>query len=327
MDVGTTFSGCSKKMKTIFLSRYQETSKRGAEVFVRELTSHLQNSMQLEVLSGKDADNLTKVLSLNPDVVIPINGRLQSLKVSLGRLIKPYKMVISGHSGMGRDDWWNILVRPDVFIALTETMRKWASLRSLGVRIEKISNGVDLDKFNPKGSKLDLKLARPVILAVGALTKNKHHERAIRAVAKLDQGSLLIVGEGEEEQSLRELGQSLLGDRFSIKSFDYSNMAELYRAADLFTLLSWDRESFGIVYLEAMASGLPVVAPLDGARKEIIGDAGILIDAENEQIIAEAMKLALQRNWENKPRQQAERFSWNIIAKRYKELLLQIGEK
>lgn len=324
--MGTSLSSRGKKMKIVFLSRYQNTTERGAEVFVKELTSHLSKAIEVEVLSGGDADNLAKVFCLNPDIVVPINGRLQSFKVSLGRLIKPYKMIISGHSGMGRDDWWNILVRPNVFVALTEAMKRWALPRSLGVKIAKIPNGIDLERFNPQGAKIDLTLPRPIILSVGALTKHKHHERTIRAVANLDRGSLLILGKGEEESALLSLGKELLGERFSIKSFDYSQMPDLYRSVDLFTLLSWDREAFGIVYLEAMASGLAVVAPLDDSRQEIVGDGGILVNVEDLSATSQAIKQALEINWKNKPRAQAEKFAWTRIADIYGQLFEETGK-
>lgn len=309
-------------MRIAFLSRYQNSVERGAEVFVKELVDRLSLKNRVEVLTGKDADTLERVLQGEYDVVIPINGRMQSLRVSLGRLAGKYKLLITGHSGKGWDDIWNIVIaKPDVFIALTDYMVKWSKQWVWGTKVVKIPNGIDLNKFSPNGEKIKINLPKPIILSVGALVWYKYHDRVIQAMSKLDQGSLLIVGEGPLEKNLKQKGEKLLGSRFKLTKFKYNDMPKLYRSADLFTLPSWDREAFGIVYLEAMASGLPVVAPDDQSRREIIGDAGIFTDTFSTVKYAKAIDFCLRKNFTDKPRNQAKKFSWDKIAKQYEELL------
>src|SRR5258708_25839296 len=139
-------------MKIAILSRYQQTHIRGVESFVIELTKRLPQSWDVDVLTGKDSDSFSKIISGKYDIVMPINGRLESLKSSIGRLFSPYKLVIGGHSGIGRDDIFNIVIaKPNVFIALTDYMASWANKWAWGSRVIKISNGVDLEKFHPKG--------------------------------------------------------------------------------------------------------------------------------------------------------------------------------
>lgn len=313
-------------MRIVFLSRYQHQHQRGVETFVMELAKRLSKKHHVDILSGKDSDNFWKVVNGKYDVVVPLNGRWQSLKFSLGRLIGGYKVLISGHSGIGRDDLWNILViRPNVFVALTEKMRDWAGRWALGIKVVKIHNGVDLKKFSPDGEKLKFDLPSPIILSVGALVWYKHHEKVIEAVSLLVKGSLIIAGDGPLKDDLVKKAKERLGDKFLIKRFDYEDLPKLYRAADLFTLPSWDREAFGIVYLEAMASNLPVVAPNDGTRKEIIGDAGILVNTDNIEDYSAAVKEALRKDWEDKPRKQAEKFSWDKISQKYAQIFEDIG--
>lgn len=308
-------------MKIAFLNRYQDTSRRGAETFVNELLVRLSKNHEVKVLSGKDADSLEKVLQGKFDVVVPVNGRIQSLKMSLGRLIGKYKLLISGHSGIGRDDIWNIAVcKPDVFVALTGHMQKWAKKWAWGSNVIKIPNGIDLNKFSPYGSTINIDLPRPIILSVGALAWYKHHEMVIKAVRETKEGSLLIVGEGPEKERLEKLGKDFLGERFKIASFDYVEMPKVYRSCDLFTLPSWDREAFGIVYLEALASGLGVVAPDDITRREIIGNAGVYADVGNSEKFAYAIVNALKVKWQKKSLGQAAKFSWDIIANEYQEV-------
>lgn len=303
-------------MKIAFLSRYQNQVSRGAENFVSELSKRLGEKHEVNVFEGKEADDISKVVRNHYDAVIPINGRMQSFRASLGRIRGNYKLLITGHSGIGRDDIWNIAVcRPDVFVALTDHMAKWAKKWAWGSKVIKIPNGIDLAKFSPKGPKTELGLPKPVILSAGALVWYKHHEKAIKAVRN---ASLVILGKGPEEKKLRQMGQELLGERFKILNLDSKDMPKAYRAADLFTLPSWDREAFGLVYLEAMASGLGVVAPDDETRREIVGDAGILT---NDGGYAEALNKALQINWSDKARRQAERFSWDKIADEYERAI------
>jgi len=297
------------------------------ETFIKELTARLSQKHEVEIFAGKDADDLGKIIKGQFDVVVPTNGRLQSLKVSLGRSVGKYKVLISGHSGIGRDDIWNIAVgRPDVFVALTEHMANWAKKWAWGIRVVKIPNGVDLGKFNPSGEKLDLGLPKPIILSVGALVWYKYHDRVIEAVSGLNKGSLLVVGKGEEQEKLQKLGEEKLGKRFKITGFSYEDLPKVYRSVDLFTLPSWDREAFGIVYLEALASGLSVVAPDDLSRREIVGNGGILVDVSDTKKYAEAVNLALSMNWGDKPRKQAENFSWDIVANKYEEEFLKFSK-
>ena len=97
-------------------------------------------------------------------------------------------------------------------------------------------------------------------------------------------------------------------------------MPKYYRAADVMTMVPVHVEAFGIVYVEAMACGLPVVAVNDKVREEIVGSAGFLVDAENVDEYVKALQKALDKDWGNVPRKQAEKFSWDKIAKEYDQL-------
>ncbi len=279
-----------------------------------ELAKKLSQKHEVKILSDQDSESY--------DVVIPMNGGMQAVKASVGRLFKKYKLVISGQAGVGRTSIFNLLVAPDIFVALTDHMAKWVKGWTWKSKVVKIPNGVDLNKFNPQGEKITFNLPRPVIISVGALVWYKHHERVIRAVRQLGEGSVLIVGEGEEKDKLKNLGRDFLGNRFKIVSLKYEDMPKVYRSCDLFTLPSWDREAFGIAYLEALASGLGVVAPDDSQRREIIGEAGLFVDVTNPQKYAQAISQALQIDWSKKARAQAEKFSWDKIAKDYEKIIL-----
>lgn len=307
-------------MKILILSRYQNKVNRGVETFAKELSERLSKNHQVTILAGQDSDSFRKMISGDYDIVMPLNGRIQALKASIGRIFGGYKLIIGGHSGIGRDDIWNIFVcKPDVFVALTEYQAQWVNKWAWGSRVVKIPNGINLERFSPKGAKYKIALERPIILSVGALAWYKHHDRIIHALSFLKKGSLLIVGEGQEKEKLEKLGKRKLNTRFKIISVPYDEMPDVYRACDLFTLPSWDRESFGIVYLEAMASNLSIVAPDDSSRKEIIGDGGVFVDVSNPQEYAQSIRKALLKKCNDLPRKQAEKFSWDKITKLYEE--------
>ncbi len=313
-------------MRVAFLSFYSGKVNRGVETYVQELSSRLTLlGHKVDVFEGgkskarnvKDftIEVLSKV-SADTDVLIPTNGGWQSLLSKIWCVRHGKKLIISGQAGPGFDDRLNLWVFPDCFVGLTDYQCTWAREASPFVKVAKIPNGVDLKKFKSGGG-MKLNLPRPTILSVGAFVSMKRLDLAIKGVSKLSKGSLLLVGKGELEKSLKELGDRLLPGRFQALSFAHTEMPGVYRAADLFTFPTSPWESFGIVLLEAMACGLPVVVSDDPIRREIVGDAGLFADPENTDGYAKALKTALETKWGNKPRQQAEKFSWDKIAQQY----------
>ena len=206
----------------------------------------------------------------NFDIVIPTNGGWQSLICRLICWFKRSRLVIVGRSGKGWDDWFNILCRPDAFIVLSPALIPWAKKRALGIKITQIPNGVDLKKFSPGIRRKKLNLQHPIVLTVGALTSWKRLHLVVEAVADLRNTSLILVGSGEQREELREMGKKLLGARFLLISAKHDEMPSIYKAADVFTLPVRKEESFGNVFLEAMATNLPVVAPDDPIRRYIV---------------------------------------------------------
>jgi glycosyltransferase involved in cell wall biosynthesis len=163
---------------------------------------------------------------------------------------------------------------------------------------------------------------------VGAATEQKRLDLVIKAVAKLDNVNLLIAsGGGDKIGEIKKMGKETLGERFEMVSVPFEKMPEIYRCADVFTLPSLSSESFGNVLVEAMASGLPVVATDDPIRREIVGNSGIFVDPTNINEYTKALETALKTNWEDKPRRQAEKFSWDEIANKYEELFKKLTKE
>lgn len=338
-------------MRIAFLNITQGLIDRGVETFVREVSERLKKKHEVVVLSGEKVppkrwpflwrffvdphglailkftlESLPAIWREKFDVVIPLNGGWQPALVRIITWLYGGKMVISGQSGIGWDDIVNLWSFPDVFVGISTFAKKWAKRINPLMKVEYVPNGVDLRKFTPDGEKADLKLKRPVILYVGALEPGKRVLETIRAAAKLKDTSLLVVGEGEIKDRAEKLGKKLLGDRFLIAKFSYKELPGVYRAADVFTICSESYYSFEIVLAEAMATNLPVVANDDPIRREIVGDAGLFVNPKNTEEYAMAIQKALTNTWrDNKPRKQAEKFSWDGIAKKYGDLLEEIA--
>lgn len=331
-------------MKIAFFNIYQQEIARGSETFVREIAQRLLKENEVEIISDKikvkgrwpliwrtfldpqglqifwfTFKNIPLLWRKKYDVIIPLNGGWQPAIIRMITWLYGGKMVISGQSGMGWDERNNIWSFPDIFIALSSTAKIWAKKNNPFVRVEQISNGVDLKKFTPNGPVFKNGLKKPVVLCVGAFTKQKRLNLAVDAVAGVKGATLLIAGGGGDlKKEIEDYGLKILGkDRFQITSVPFAKMPEVYRSADVFTLPSASSEAFGNVLVEAMASGLSVVATNDTIRKEIVGDAGILTDPVNAVEYSGALKKALETNWEEKPRNQAEKYSWDYIAQRY----------
>jgi glycosyltransferase involved in cell wall biosynthesis len=179
-------------------------------------------------------------------------------------------------------------------------------LREHGLRApsQVVSNGIDLDTFAPGTVGLDagalgagvpsgadaeaalrarygLPRGRPVILSVGRLSPEKRADVLIEAAAQLaDPGALLVLaGPGPDEDRLRALAASRgAADRVRFLGFvPGADLPGLYRLADMFAIAS-PAELQSLVTMEAMASGLPVVAVQAGALGELVhaGENGFL---------------------------------------------------
>lgn len=328
-------------MNIAFLSYHSGTVSRGVETFVDKFSNILTHlGHKITVFQGSpnqkksiyktvviEAGNIKEFtkktlsqISLDTEIIFPTNGRWQSLLCKIWSIRNKKKMVISGQSGPGIDDRINLWTFPDAFVVLTEFQENWARRANPFVKISKIPNGVNLEKFNSQVKKINISLPKPIILCVAALYPEKRNDLIIKAVSKMEKGSLLLVGKGPEEENYKKLASELLPGRFEIISQPHDQMPSVYQSADLFTFATVPWESFGIVLIEAMASDLPVVATDDPIRREIVGPAGVFVDVTDTDAYAKSLEDALSKNWQNIPRHQAEKFSWDKISSEYEKL-------
>lgn len=304
-------------MRIVFLSRYQHHVERGVENYVSVLAPRLEKlGHRVEVLTS-----ITELIGKKPDVIYPLNGGFQSLFCRIYSLIMGAKLVLGGHAGIGRDDRWNLYLFPDLFIAFSKKGYKWAKSVNPMIRIIRIPHGIDLKKFNPNIKPVKLNLEHPVFITVSHLLPYKRIGETVKAVVRLGRGSLIVVGSGPEEKNVDELGKKLLGPKRYLRLKTSHNVVPSYlRSADVFTLCSGSQEAFGLVYLEALACNLPIVATDDNLRHELIGDAGLFVkNPEDSGEYAATLEKAAMMKWGNRPRTQTEKFGWEKIVNDYEK--------
>ena len=146
----------------------------------------------------------------------------------------------------------------------------------------------------------------PLCLSAGRLAKEKNQALLLSAFVRIIQGlpnaRLVLVGEGDDRSRLERLARTLgiMSHVRFVGAVPHEAVGEYYRAADLF-LFSSTSETQGIVVLEALATGLPVVAVLSDAAADLLGDGrgGILTFEEPEQFAKSVIGL-----WESVERRQ-----------------------
>ena len=188
--------------------------------------------------------------------------------------------------------------------------------------------GIDSKKFHS----VDFTAKENYILTVARLTKFKNIDLLIRALSKLKNKNvkLKIVGDGEEKENLKLLADELkVADRVEIFSgLSDSEVANLFAKAKIFVLCSKE-EPFGMVPVEAMASGTMAIADNSGGPKEIIDDNinGLLINDMDDQKLAKEIDCLFSNEKEieklsSKARAKAvETFAWELSAKKLMESL------
>jgi len=176
-----------------------------------------------------------------------------------------------------------------------------------------------------------------VVLVVGAISRYKRIEHAIREVASLKprcpSAKLLIVGQPERETpEIIRFGKKMLGGDVMFATARYEDMPEIYPAGDVFALPT-RKEITGNVFTEAMASGVPAIGDDFPVTRWIIGDGGDTVDMRQGGELAEVLeKYANDDSYRSKrsrlARERAlEHFSLDAVAPLYLKMFESIAEE
>jgi len=166
------------------------------------------------------------------------------------------------------------------------------------------------------------------VLIVSALAENKRVELGIRAVGQISDAHLVVAGDGPLRHELDAAAAKMLPARFSRLSVEPHLMPALYRSADVLLHLAKE-ESFGNIFLEAIACGLPVTAPDTARVRWIVGENEFLFNDDDPTAIAEQVLRALRAPASLREQRtlRAYDFSWRKIALSYRQFFDDIIKK
>lgn len=164
-------------------------------------------------------------------------------------------------------------------------------------RIYLIYNGVKVDKF--KVTNRDICRSVNTIIAIGRLTKAKDHENLLNAmkilidklnIEGIKAPVLLIVGEGELEKELKEISASLGINEYTKFLGIRQDIPDLLSKSDIYVMSS-EWEGLSISLIEALASGIPIVATDAGSNNEIIENEanGLIVPIKDPEALAEGL--------------------------------------
>jgi alpha-maltose-1-phosphate synthase len=195
-----------------------------------------------------------------------------------------------------------------LFIAVTERAR--AALLAEGVsadRIVVVPAAVDCDRFHPGIAggdfrrQWDVPTSAPLVVYVGRLIQEKGVVELLRAfgAGSTRDAHLVFVGSGDQSHRLRVAATALgVSERIRIvPAVSYADIPNIYATADVVAAPSlptpyWE-EQFGMVLVEAMASGRALVSTSSGAITEVVGDAAVLVPPYDPEALCAALEQLL----------------------------------
>lgn len=246
-----------------------------------------------------------------PDVLHLNSSKIGLLGALAGRIVGVPRIVFTAHGWPHRESrffiwkaaaWvgsWKTVLLSHRTIAVSDRDYRSAPSLFLKKKLVRIHNGLGSFDLLPRNeARATLATLAPNLsnfstwlLMNAELHRNKGIDIAIRALAKLNQNTALIVcGEGEERKRLETLAQECgVSDRVFLLGF-IENARKHLRAADLYLMPS-RKEGLPIALLEAGEASLPVVAARTGGIPEVVQDGvtGILVPVADQDALAEAL--------------------------------------
>ncbi len=199
--------------------------------------------------------------------------------------------------------------------------------------------GVDLSAFQPAESPCDPADGEAVVIGcISRFVPRKGHLRVLAAAERLSSEGwpleVLLVGNGRLEARIRRRAARASIPVRVESGVPWAALPDLYRSCHIFVMparsrwLGLEAEGLGIVYLEASASGIPVVAGTSGGAPETVVEGVTGYVADSVDGIVEALRLILPRRAEmgTAARQQAvDRYSWEAVAGRFDSALQSVA--
>ncbi|MFZ5747031.1 MAG: glycosyltransferase [Pseudomonadota bacterium] len=222
--------------------------------------------------------------------------------------------------------------RADGMLAVSRALCR--DMGALGMDEDRIVlslTGVDHSRFSPRprnAAKAALGVTGPLVASVGALIAIKGHAIVIEAVRRLPGVSLWILGQGPDRAALEaQIAAAGVGDRIRLLGgVPHDQVPDILAAADVMALAS-EREGIANAWIEALASGTPVVATDVGGAREVLTapDAGRIADPTPEAFAAAISALIAHPPAPDAVRRFAAGFTWpnnaQVLADFYRDMV------
>lgn len=268
----------------------------------------------------------------------PMGGYLPAISSSLFRKIKNIKLVVTLHYRPDYDFFLNnhklfefTLSEIDhLFVISDETKKIILELfqNSSESTISQIPNGYNGSLFKEKDkykcrNQLGLPKEKDILISVGTIRRAKGYSYLIRAMKRITKKrkniELYIVGGGKQDEIKQKIKELSLERYITLVGLKPHKEIPIWmNAGDLFVLPSLV-ESFGIVQIESLACGTPVVATKNPGSCQIIKseDIGLLAEKKNPKDLAMKIDSALKKDWDTERlKKHVERnYTWENVAK------------
>lgn len=259
--------------------------------------------------------------------VVSVHCTLEAFLMRFVRLLfgTPYVFIFEGYTNMEAQ----VAKHANLQIAISRDIVNKCFI-SYGYKPIVIPIGINKNWSNVDGSKIRGKYAKngeKLVLTVCRLDPRKDIPTLISAANIVNRVNpkvkFLIVGDGlDRERIEKQIINLKLSDAVKIIR-EMPISPSYFKACDLFVLPSL-YEGFGIVFLEAMSAGLPVISTTAPAIPEVVGDAGILVPPKNPEALAEKIFLVLKndglrRDLIKRGLRRARQYDWSKLIVRYEE--------
>jgi len=235
------------------------------------------------------------------------------------------------------------VARADLIVPLSEYSRGLLvdDHPRAAAKVRRLSGGVDTAAFSPVDqgearARLGVSSDRRLLVTVRRLEPRMGIEVLLRALRRLpDTIDLAVVGEGTLAGTLKRLTKELgLASRVRVVGLvSETELVDWYCAADLFVIPTIAYEGFGLVTVEALACGTPVVGTPVGATTELLAplDPRLVASSSSEEALASAISEALalaDPEFRARCRRYAhERFSWETVVDAWEEAFIEASRK
>lgn len=258
-----------------------------------------------DVIHIQDHFLLAKVVvEVNKDFDIPIVGTNHFMAENVTALL-PFNTFNRRLEKWLWSDFVKVFDRLELVTTPSEMAARLIRLK-LGVDVIPVSNGIDLEQFNPSGDTAALRVnyaipSKPILLYVGRLDPEKQLDDVMQAVAlalrKVD-FCFVVVGKGTKRESLERLSIKLGIDQHVLFAgfVPDEELPLFYRMGRCFIMAS-TAELQSISTMEAMASGLPVIAADAGALDELVhnGENGYLFKHGDIETMGRCIEKVIQK--------------------------------